>query len=345
MKAARFLGPNRLEIVECPEPVCGRGEVILEVHRAGICGTDLRIYRGKKTVKPPVILGHEFSGTIVEVGPGLEGIAAGTRATVEPIIPCGTCYCCRMGRENICLTRPTIGYEYDGGFAEFVRIPAEAIRAGNLVPFPDSLDFDAACYAEPLAACINGIRKLALRGTERVWVVGDGPIGLTHVQLVRADGVEEIFLTGTRDERLEVGLGLGARETFNVTQGGDPAGWIHERTGGEGVDIVILAANVLKAVGEALAGLRKGGQILLFAGYPTGTQWPFDLSAIHYREYQILGASGHAARDIRQAVDLMAGGRIDIRPLITHRLPLDRIHDGLEMKEKFVGLKHIIVLK
>lgn len=345
MKAARFNGPNQIEVTEVQDPTCGTGEIVVDVRRAGICGTDLRIYRGKKEVDPPVILGHEFSGVIENAGPGVTGLTPGMRVTVEPIIPCGTCYCCRRGRKNICLTRPTIGYQYDGGFAEFVRIPAEAIEAGNVIPFPESLDFDMACYAEPLAACINGFRKLDVTGEDRVWVVGDGPIGLTHVQLARCHDAESVFLSGTEDDRLSTGSDLGAREVLNVSSGPDPVEWIHDHTDGEGVDVAIVATNVIPAIPEAVSGLRKGGRLLLFAGYPTGTTLPFDLAEIHYREYQILGASGHAARDIKDAIDLMADGRFDASPLITHHLPLESIHEGLELKEKFIGLKHIIDVK
>jgi L-iditol 2-dehydrogenase len=262
--------------------------------------------------------------------------------TVEPIIPCGTCYCCRAGKENICLTRPTIGYQYDGGFAEFVRIPPEAIRAGNIVPLPDGLDFDEACYAEPLAACINGMEKLSPRPGDRIWVAGDGPIGLTHLQLARSYGVEELFLSGTQSVRLAVGTSLGAADVFNVAEDIEASDWIAELTGGEGVDIVVLATNAEAAVSDAMKTLRKGGRLLLFAGYPTGTLHSFDLSGIHYREYHIVGASGHAARDVRRAVDLLAGGDFRAQPLITHHLPLESIHEGLRLKEEFVGLKHII---
>ena len=342
MRAARFIGPNRIEVAEVPEPECGPDEIVVDVRRAGICGTDLRIYRGRKEVDPPVTLGHEFSGIVSETGSGVTGLTAGERVTVEPIIPCGTCYCCRRGHENICLTRPTIGYQYDGGFADYVRIPAEAIRMGNVIPFPGHLDFDAACFAEPLAACINGNRKLALSEKDRVWVIGDGPIGLTHVRLARCSGAETILLSGTRDERLAVGSRLGATDVLNVSDTSDPVEWVLERSSGEGVDAAILATNALQAVPQALSGLRKGGQLLLFAGYPPGTMAPFDLAAIHYREHRILGASGHSARDVREAVDLMAAGRFDASALITHHLPLESIREGLELKERLVGLKHII---
>ena len=342
MKAARYIGPDRIEIEDVTPPGCAPDEIVVEVHRAGICGTDLRIFRGRKAVDPPVTLGHEFAGTIVESGDAVEGLPRGTRVTVEPIIPCGTCRCCRTGRENICLTRPTIGYQYDGGFADRVRIPAPAIRAGNVVPLPEGLGFDEACYAEPLAACINGMAKLAPAPGERIWVAGDGPIGLTHLQLALAHGVETVYVTGTRPERLSAATALGAADILDVTGGEDAVAWIADRTGGEGVDAIVLATNATAVVADAMAGLAKGGRLLLFAGYPPETTHPFDLAAIHYREHRILGASGHSARDMRRAIDLMAGGKFHAAPLITHHLPLESIREGLEMKEQFVGLKHVI---
>ena len=281
MKAARFIAPGRIEITDVPSPDCRTGEVVVEVHRAGICGTDLRIYRGKKEVKPPVTLGHEFSGTIADLDTKTSDLTMGMQVTVEPIIPCGTCYCCRAGRENICLTRPTIGYQFDGGFAEYVRIPGKAIEMGNVIPFGEELGFDAACYAEPLAACINGMRKLSLGNNDRIWIIGDGPIGLTHTQLASSGGAQAICLTGTRDERLTAGARLSATEALHVMGGAYPSELILENAEGDGVGVSIAPANGLAALAEAVNGLRKGGRILLFAGYPTVTAGAIDLSDIH----------------------------------------------------------------
>jgi L-iditol 2-dehydrogenase len=157
--------------------------------------------------------------------------------------------------------------------------------------------------------------------------------------------VDEIFLSGTSNERLTTGSRLGARETLEVTVDIDPSQWILDKTKGEGVDAAIVATNVPSVVSEAVRSLRKDGRILLFAGYPAETGRTFDLSEIHYREYQIFGASGHAARDVRKAIELMASGQFDAQPLITHHIPLESICEGLEMKENFIGLKHVVDLK
>ena len=181
MKAAVFLSPSHIELQEVKRPKIGPGEVLIKVKAAGICGTDARILKGSKKIPAPRIIGHEFAGEIQEVGEENEEWKPGDRVTVEPIIACGKCYCCLRGRFNICLTRPTIGYEYDGAFAEFVRIPSEAVDRGNLIRLPDDVSFEDAAFAEPLSACIQGNERARIRKGDRVWIMGDGPIGLTHV--------------------------------------------------------------------------------------------------------------------------------------------------------------------
>ncbi|MEM2506395.1 MAG: alcohol dehydrogenase catalytic domain-containing protein, partial [Nitrososphaeria archaeon] len=133
MKAAVFYEPLKLKVEDVPKPVVGANEVLVKVKAAAICGTDLRIYRGTKKIKTPRIIGHEFAGEIVELGENVEGFTVGDRVTVYPVIACGKCYACMMGRPNICVNRPTIGYEYDGGFAEYVKIPEEAVSYGAVI--------------------------------------------------------------------------------------------------------------------------------------------------------------------------------------------------------------------
>jgi L-iditol 2-dehydrogenase len=345
MKAAVFLAPSQIELQEVEKPKVGLGEVLIKVKTAGICGTDARIYKGTKKIPHPRIIGHEFAGEIEEVGEHVQRWKAGDRVTVQPIIACGTCYCCLRGKSNICLTRPTIGYEYDGGFAEFVRIPKEAVDRGNIIELPDQVSFEEAAFAEPLSACIHGNEKAQIRKGDRVWIMGDGPIGLTHVQLVALSGAGTIILSGTDRRKLELGKALGAHHLIYVPEQ-DPLKEVKSLTEGEGVDVAITAASASQLVEDALqgGGLRKGGLLVIFAGVPPHSMASVDPNRVHYQEYTITGSSGHSIENMRQSIALIHAGAFKVQPLISHRLGLEDVTEGIAMKERLEGLKHLIIV-
>ncbi|MDH7498798.1 MAG: alcohol dehydrogenase catalytic domain-containing protein [candidate division NC10 bacterium] len=342
MKAAVFLSPHYIELKEVDRPKTGPGEVLVRVKAAGICGTDARIFKGSKKIPAPRIIGHEFSGEIEEVGVGVEGWKRGDRVTVEPIIACGRCYCCLRGRFNICLSRPTIGYEYDGAFAQFVRIPAEAVLRGNLIRLPEEVNFEEAAFAEPLAACIQGNERARIRKGDRVWILGDGPIGLTHVQLAALSGAGTIILSGTDPQKLKIGKDLGAHHIIQVPQQ-DAAAEVNALTEKEGVDVAITATSVSQVVEDCLRqGLRKGGLLLIFAGVPPDSLTRIDPNRIHYQEFTITGSSGHSVETMRQSIALIRSGSFRVQPLISHRLSLEQVVEGIHMKDRQEGLKHLI---
>ena len=344
MKAAVFLAPSHIELQEVEVPQIGPGEVLVRVRAAGICGTDARIFKGSKKIPAPRIIGHEFAGEIHGVGNAVEEWRPGDRVTVQPIIACGKCYCCLRGRSNICLTRPTIGYEYDGGFAEFVRIPSEAVARGNIIRLPDKVSFEDAAFAEALSACIQGNERAGIRKGDRVWIMGDGPIGLTHVQLAALSGAGTIILSGTDPQKLELGKELGAHHLIEIPKQ-DSMTEVRAITGGDGVDVAIIAASVSQLVEDCLqGGLRKGGLLLIFAGVPPQSVARIDPNRIHYQEYVITGSSGHSIQNMRQSIALIHAGSFRVKPLISHRLPLAEVVAGIQMKERLQGLKHLIIM-
>jgi L-iditol 2-dehydrogenase len=345
MKAAVFLSPSQIELQEVEKPKIGPGEVLIKVKAAGICGTDARIFKGTKKVPAPRIIGHEFAGEIEEVGKEIQEWRPKDRVTVQPIVACGKCYCCLRGRSNICLTRPTIGYEYDGGFAEFVRIPKEAVERGNIIRLPDNVSFEEAAFAEPLSACIHGNEKAGIRMGDRVWVMGDGPIGLTHVQLAALSGAGTIILSGTDPQKLQLGKALGAHHLISFPEQ-DPLKEVKALTGGEGVDVAITAASASRLIEDALqgGGLRKGGMLVIFAGVPPQSMASVDPNRVHYQEYTITGSSGHSIENMRQAIALIHSRSFQVQPLISHRLSLGKVTEGIAMKERLEGLKHLIIM-
>ncbi len=343
MPAAVFHAPQDIRLEEVDVPAIGAGEVLVRVRVAGICGTDVRIMNGGKKVAAPIIIGHELAGDVAAVGAGVEGIAVGDRVTVEPVIPCGRCPLCLKGRRNICLTRPTIGYEYDGAFATHVRVPAAAVAAGNVIKLPPTLSYEEAAIAEPLAACVNGIDRCHIQLGDTVLILGAGPIGLVHLQLSRAAGATRVYVSEPNDERRQTALAFGADGVANPLAE-DVVAKAKEWTAGLGVDVVIVASGVPAAMEAGLRALRKGGVFNIFAGSPPDSRFACDPNLVHYGELTVTGSSGHTADHMRRAVDLISRGVIDAKRLITHRFPLAAIGEALGARQALAGLKHVVVM-
>ena len=182
MRGVVLKGPNQFVTEELPIPEIGEDEILLKMQKAAICGTDIRILEGKKTkdVRYPSVIGHEICGIIDKVGAQVKGFEVGEHVSIANIIPCGHCASCLAGRENACMNRLAVGYQYDGGFEEYVRIPANLIEAGNVIKLPDSVSFTAGALIEPLACCIRGLRNAGTGFNDTVLIVGAGPIGLMH---------------------------------------------------------------------------------------------------------------------------------------------------------------------
>ena len=211
MNAAVLHGIDDLSLTRVPVPEPGPGEVLLKVEANTICGTDLRIVSGAKTagVRPGVILGHEFAGRVAAVGEGVEGVDVGVQATCSIVLSCGRCLQCLAGREHLCENLRLFGYEIDGGLAEYLLVPREAMERGNLVLAPRELEPTALALAEPVSCCLNGARQFRVSSGEAVVVLGTGPIGLLHVALAKLAGATRIVAVG-RPGRLDPALALGA---------------------------------------------------------------------------------------------------------------------------------------
>ena len=197
MKAAVLQAPNVLRLAEMATPEAAPGELVLRVRAATVCGTDLRILSGRKTkgVRFPSVIGHEFAGDVVQAGAGVTQFKVGDRVCMDPVIPCRACAYCKSGRENVCVNRQAMGYEFDGAFAEYIRIPAIALAAGNVFHMPEGMSFEAAALAEPLACCINGQRNAQVGMGDSVVILGAGPIGLMHAALARAAGARQVIVS------------------------------------------------------------------------------------------------------------------------------------------------------
>src|SRR5688500_7944726 len=325
MRAALFLGPNQMELRAVDRPSAGPGEVLVQVAACAVCGTDLRILSGGKTrgVVPPRVLGHEIAGEIVALGDGTESFSPlrpGQRVTMAPGIPCLACRFCNTGNENLCKNRSALGYAYDGGFAEYMVVPAVAVARGILYPIPDHLSDVEASLAEPLACVVNGQRKSQVRLGDVVLVIGAGPVGLMHLQLARASGARKVLVSEPSDQRRELARQMGATRTVDPTAE-DLAAIVQDETGCDGADVVVAAIGVPQIVNQLLEVTRPGGRVNLFAGYSGAGETTLSANLIHYGELIVTGTSACTREDFRNALNLIESGQVDMKTLASHTFP------------------------
>lgn len=344
MKAGVLNCVDELVFMEMKIPNIAANEILVRVKAASICGTDLRIYHGKKTkgVRYPSIIGHEFAGEVVEVGADVTSISVGSHVAVDPVLPCGGCHYCLSGMENVCQNRVAIGYEYDGCFAEFVRIPADFITRGNIQKLPESMPFTSGALAEPLSCVINGQRKLDITVGDTVVIMGAGPIGIMHMMVAKASGASTVIVSEPNAMRRNTVADFGADVTV------DPLNEslkdvVLAHTDGLGADVVILAIGNPRIVNDAFAIAKKGARISMFAGFTAGEMPPVDVNLIHYNELMVVGASALQRRDMKTAVSLIASGAVDVAKLVTDTFPLESIVEAFEKAESGDAIKVVLL--
>ncbi|MCY4072285.1 MAG: alcohol dehydrogenase catalytic domain-containing protein [Chloroflexi bacterium] len=345
MLAAVFEGTEKINLREVPTPEVGDGDLLLRVRAATICGTDLKIVAGKKTrgVRIPSILGHEIAGEIIAVGAQVAGWRAGEFVAVAPVIACGECYYCGRDLENLCARRKALGYEYEGGFAEFLRVPAPAVSAGNVLRLPTDLSCQAAALSEPLSCCINGQDNMGgIKPGDTVLIIGAGPIGTMHMQLAKAVPQTRVIVSETLAQRRRMALENGA-DAVHDPDDTDIYQRVMDETSGLGADKIILAVGIADLVNHLLCLTRKNGAINLFAGFSAGAMARLDINEIHYRQIRISGASASTTSQFKRALDLIAAGAIDAGALVSERFSLERFPDAWQCARAGQGLKVAII--
>lgn len=343
MKAAVFYGPADMRVGDVPRPAIGEREVLVKVAACAVCGSDVRTFRhGARNISKPVILGHEISGTVAEIGAELSGFTIGQRVAVAPAIPCGDCRYCRDNAETMCERLQSIGYEFDGGLAEFLSVPASAVRAGCVNTVPDHVSFDEAAIAEPLACVINAQERTGVGGGDTVVVMGAGPVGCLHVALAKVRGAAKTILIDIRPERLTLAAPFGADVLIDGSRE-DVRARVLGETGGGGASVVIVAAPSNRAQEQSVTLAARRGRINFFGGLPkTDPIIALDANIVHYRELSIVGSYGSRPAHNRMALDLIASGKLRTQPLIGLQLPLDRVVYGLHAIEEGRVLKVIV---
>jgi L-iditol 2-dehydrogenase len=325
MLAAVYHGPQDLRVEEVPVPEIGAGELLLSVRSASICGTDLRIYHGNHRKYPAGtvrIPGHVVVGEIASVGTGVSDYTVGQRVFVAPNMGCGHCRQCVSGNNNRCANYDAIGVTIDGGFAEFMRIPAAAVQQGNVMPVAQDVDPAVAALIEPFACVLRGQSVLGIHPGDVVLVIGAGPIGIMHTKLARLSGAARVIVSENSPERATQAGRLGADRVVNPTQE-DLAAALASDTGGEGADVVIVAAPAHAAQEDALHLAAIGGRINFFGGLPKDRPTiNFDSNLVHYKELIVTATTACSTGDCRRAAQIVNSGRIDLSDLVSQRFAL-----------------------
>jgi L-iditol 2-dehydrogenase len=331
VKAVVFHGPGDLRLEERPRPRIADDELLVKIEACALCGSDARTFRfGASNITGPVVMGHEMAGTVAEVGRAVRVHEPGARVAVAPAIPCGQCRYCLRGRETVCDGLRSIGYEFDGGFAEYMVVPASAVRAGCVNAIPDALGFIEAAVAEPLACVINGQDLLGVGPEDEVVVLGAGPVGCLHADLAKVRGARKVLLADLRPERLEMARSHGADVLLDASRE-DLRQRVLEETDGHGASVVVVAAPSRAAQEQAVTLAAKRGRIDFFGGLPKTEPFiSLDANLVHYRELSIMGAYGSRPAQNREALALLAAGRIRVSNLVSRVLPLESVREGLE---------------
>ena len=332
--------PGCVEIRNMPDPQIAPDQVLLQVHAVGICGSDLEMYHHKVTfeVSPPVILGHEFSGTVVEVGANVRGFKPGDRVVSETAAyVCGECVECRTGNYNLCPRRLGFGVKIDGADAPFV-----AVRQGILHHVPDAVDLSDAALTEPLCVALNALAvKSRIKPGDSVVVLGPGPIGLMAVQVARLCGASNIVLAGlSRDLlRLDIGRKVGATHTVDLGIE-DIHALVDGLTAGAGADLIVDAAGPSTTVKLAMELVKRNGQITKIAWGPK----PLDLSldALLAKAVTLQGVFSHTWDTWERALRLQAAGQVDLQSMISHRVPLEEWKAAFDALESGDAIKALI---
>jgi L-iditol 2-dehydrogenase len=332
MKALLLSQYNHLDVADLPEPEPGEGEILVRVAACGICGSDVHGYDGTSGRRiPPIVMGHEAAGIVEAVGSGVRDFKPGDRITFDSTVYCGACEFCRRGEINLCDNRQVVGvscgdYRRAGAFAEFVAVPQRICYH-----LPKDLKFEEAAMLEAVSVALHAIHVSEMKGGERALVIGAGMIGLLTLQAAQAAGAAEVLIADIDATRLERAKQLGAHETL-LLSGDALVQEILRRTGGKGVDLVLEAVGREETIAASIASVRKGGTVTLIGNISPQVKIP--LQAVVSRQIRLQGSCASAG-EYPEAMELLAAGKIKVKPLITAVAPLGdgpewfaRLHAG-----------------
>ena len=328
MKAALLYRVKDLRIETVEKPKVGYGEVLVKVKAATTCGTDLKIFqRGyvSGVIKLPTVFGHEWAGDVAEVGEGVPWLEEGMRVRAGNSSPCLRCKMCQKQQYNLCEDMMWLW----GAYAEYIKIPARIVNL-NTQQIQSHVSYEEAPLTEPLACVLHGLEKAHIKLGDTIAIIGAGPVGLLHLITAKKMGAGKIIISDMIDERLQLASRLGADETINAKQE-DTVENTKELTEGYGADIVIEAIGLPATWEQALKMVRKGGTVLEFGGCPPRTEIKVGTEQLHYGETTILGTFHATPAHFKKALNLIASGTLNVKPLVTRKMKLDNIGEAFEI--------------
>ena len=341
MKVARFYAPGDVRLEDMDEPTAGSDEVKIRVRNCSTCGTDVKIFNnGHPNMTPPQVMGHEIAGEVVEVGADVSGWSRGDGVQVIAAIPDGTCEECRRGRLTVCTNQTSMGYQFPGGFAEYMIVPRAVLAVDGLNRIPDGLSFAEASVAEPFACAINAQELARVGDGDDVVVIGSGPIGCLHVRLARARGAARVTMVELNRGRLDQAAAIVAPDHVVCSSEADAVDDIMKLTDGRGVDVIITAAASGAAQEQAVQMAARQGRISFFGGLPKDNPViSLDSNLVHYRELMIIGANGSSPAHNKKALSMIADGSVPVADLITHRIALTDVLSAIDIVARGEAIK------
>ena len=334
MKIALFEKPHSLTVRSTPVRTLLPNEVLLKVQACGVCGTDVHIIEGTSRSTPPVVLGHEFTGVVEDVGVAVHGVAAGQRAAVDPNISCGVCYFCRRGLVHLCANLQALGVDRDGGMAEYCFVPSHQIYV-----LPDGMQAEAAAFVEPVSCAVHGIDRADISAGDTVVIIGGGTIGLIMLQLARNAGASRIILVEPHEHKRTIAAELGADVLL------DPA-VNHTKTAvaditNVGADVVIECVGKPQTAQLALEVARRGGTVEFFGVCPIGEKIPVEPNQIYFKELTVVGSYVNP-NTFSRSIALLHAGKVQIDKFQIDKFPLDGVREALALQKEGKTIKSII---
>jgi L-iditol 2-dehydrogenase len=333
LKALVIDRPHEIAFRDVEPPACGPGDVLVRSHKVGLCQTDAEILRGdldSRWVRYPVVPGHEWSGTVVDVGADVTGVEPGDRVVCEGIIPCHRCPRCRAGETNLCENYDHLGFTRPGGGSELVVAPQEVVHV-----LPNSVSFDTAVLIEPASVVLRGLERARPVPGERVAVIGIGTLGSLALRLARLYSPAELVALGIRDEELELARRLGADRVVNVLR----------EEAEPGFDLVLETAGATSAVELALRIPREGGRAVLLGIAGEGRSLALEPDRLTLRDVTAIGTVSYTTASWSRMVALVSGGLVDLEQIVTHRFPAAQFERAFELLERREGIVAKVVLE
>ncbi len=325
MQAAIFTGPRQLLIKEVKKPQVGRYDLLVKIKAAAICGTDVDIFRGKGGAKFPVIPGHEAAGEIEEIGSNVTTFKKGDRVVIDPAISCGQCFWCKKGLRNICPNGGLIGREKDGAFAEFISVPES-----NVYKIPEDMNFEEATIVITLSTVLHSHRLIDIFPEDSIAIMGCGFTGLLHIQVVKLRGARPIIAISRSLWKLCLAEKLGANFVKKSGEN-DIISVVRELTENRGVDLAIETVGNSAALRECTEFVRTGGKILAFG--ISSDKLDINMFLFYYKQLSIIGSRAMLPEDFNPSIQMIATKQINVKPLITHKIPFEKLERGLDMFE------------